>query len=197
MNLLRTTSADLLARVRRLDDHGAWQVFFDLYAPLLYRHARASGLPAADAAEVRDHCLLELTRTLPRWRYDRGRGRFKGYLHALVRAKVADVHRRRLRSRIAGDVTTDAAALAPPEQDPRAAFERQWRAEHLRFCCEQARGLVSARTYRAFELLAVEGRSVAQVGAALGLNENQVYKAKSRVLVEVRRLMAAHGETCA
>jgi RNA polymerase sigma-70 factor (ECF subfamily) len=192
MGAFATTSADLLVRVRRLDDGEAWQTFFDLYAPLLYRHARTLGLSAADAAEVRDQCLLELTRTLPRWRYDRGRGRFKGYLHTLVRAKAVDAHRRRLRA--ANAVEDPLLAAAGAADDPAQVWERQWHLEHLRYCCEQARRLVSARTYGAFELLAVHGASVAEVCARLGLSENQVYKARSRVLAEVRRLMAKHGE---
>lgn len=194
MNSLRTTSANLLVRVRDLGDDAAWRTFFDLYAPLLYRHARTLGLPAADAAEVRDQCLAALTSTLPSFCYDPNRGRFKGYLHALVRAKVADAHRRRGRAATVGADTAVDAATAPATTDPAAQWERQWRTEHLRFCCERARQLVSARTYRAFELLLVHGASVAYVGAELGLNENQVYKAKSRVLAEVRRLLRSYGE---
>lgn len=192
MKALRTTSPELLARVRCSEDSDAWRTFFDLYAPLLYRFARSLGLPGADAAEVRDQCLLELARTLPRWCYDPARGRFKSWLHALVRARAADAHRRRRRT----PSSLELAGAAEPFVLEHLAddWDRQWRAEHLRHCCEQARRLVSARTYRAFELLAVHGATVPQVAAELGLNENQVYKAKSRVLAEVRRCMARFGE---
>ena len=61
-------------------------------------------------------------------------------------------------------------------------------------CCpERVRGDVPPKTYETFRLLAFESLSVPDVCSRLGLNSNQVYKAKSRVVAAVRRKMAELG----
>ena len=62
-------------------------------------------------------------------------------------------------------------------------------AEHLKYCVEKARGRVSERNFRVFQMLLQENCTVEKVCTGLGLNPNQVYKAKARVLKHVERFM--------
>ena len=177
------TSKTLLHRVRDARDEAAWQDFFRIYSPLLERYARSHGLTAADAEDVRDQCLAVVARKMPAFEYERAKGGFKGWLYRIARGKVID-HLRRPQARQAE--TRELGALVDHEPTPDQVWEDGWRAEHLRYCLEIARAKESERTYAAFELLLEHDLSVPEVCERLGLNANQVYKAKSRVLARVR-----------
>ena len=73
------------------------------------------------------------------------------------------------------------------------AWERAWRQEHLRYALSQAPERMSERTYQVFELLLLDELSVPEVCARMGMNANQVYKAKARALAAVREILGRLG----
>jgi RNA polymerase sigma-70 factor (ECF subfamily) len=180
----------LITRVRDLADGEAWVEFYDLYAPMLFRYARARSLGVADAEEVRDRCLDAVARAMPDFRYDPERGSFKGWLFAIANAKTSDLLRMHRPHRLS---TVEALSVADAAPDPAAAWENAWRHQHMRHGLERARARVSTRNYRAFAML-LDGCSVGEVCEALDMNHNQVYKAKHRVLAEVRACLARLGD---
>ena len=177
------TSKTLLHRVRDAGDSAAWEDFFRLYAPLLERYARSHGLGPVDAEDVRDQCLAVVASKMPDFEYERAKGGFKGWLFRIARGKVVD-HLRRARARQAE--TRELGALVDRQPTPDPAWEEGWRAEHLRYCLALARRKVSEKSFRAFELLLEDDLSVPEVCERTGMNANQVYKAKARVLARVR-----------
>jgi len=187
-----TTRATLLERVRDARDAAAWEEFFALYAPLLEGYARALGLPPADAEEVRDQCLAAVVQRIGTFHYDRARGSFKGWLHRIARSRVIDALRKPRAER--GET---AALLALPDEgpEPDEAWEREWRAEHLRFALDEVRRSRDAEGRELVDLLIDEGLPAREIGARLGLNQNQVYKARARLLADVgRALRRLEGE---
>ena len=189
---MNETRKTLLARVRDPGDRDAWSEFYELYAPLLYRYARAQRLDPADAEEVRDQCLALVVEKLPDFEYDEKKGGFKAWLWRIAAGKVVDRRRgQRLAPAPAEAARLEAVAdrgLAPDE-----AWEAYWRREHLRYGLEQARDRVPEKSWRAFEMLLLEDKSVSAVSAELGMNANQVYKAKGLVLRHVREVMTRLG----
>ena len=185
------TSRTLLERVRDPGDTEAWQRFYVLYAPLIEGFARRSGLSEDDVLEVRDECLALVSHKLREFEYDRARGAFQGWLYRLTRGKVID-HLRRPRA-----APADTALLADLSTDdeaaPDQAWERSWREQHLRFALRQAAERVSERTYQTFQLLLLENCSVPEVCERMGMNPNQVYKAKARALTAVREVLERLG----
>lgn len=187
---MTTTRRTLLQRVRDPADREAWEQFFELYAPLLESYARARGLSRADAQEVRDQCLEVLVRRLPTFEYERARGRFQAWLHEIARGKVVDLARR---ARLAGVENAPLASVEDADPTPDEGWERQWRAEHLRYGLREALRDEDDETRHAFELLLLEETTVPEVCARTGLNANQVYKAKARVLRRVREILEKLG----
>ncbi|MEQ8768077.1 MAG: sigma-70 family RNA polymerase sigma factor [Planctomycetota bacterium] len=185
-----TTRGSLLERLRKPDDGEAWQRFFELYAPLILSYALARGLTRADAEEVRDQTLELLCRKLRSFRYDRHRGRFKAWLHRIVRAKVIDLHRKRRHLPLHPE---DGEKLACPTPTPEEAWESQWRAEHLRYALRRLRLRVSERDYDIFCRLLMGEETVEAICVHLEINANQVYKAKARVLKAVRVILDQEG----
>lgn len=188
---MTTTSRKLLLRVRDKDDAEAWQRFHDLYAPLVLSYARAHGLAAPDAEELRDHCMAIVARKMPTFEYDAARGGFKGWLYKVAKGAIVDQLRRPSPRRAE---TEELGALQDVQPTPDELWEHHWREEHLRFCLAEVRATESDRNFRVFELLLFEDASVPDVCERLGLNANQVYKAKSRVLARVREVMQRLGD---
>jgi RNA polymerase sigma-70 factor (ECF subfamily) len=188
---VNATRRTLLRRVRDPSDREAWEEFFELYAPLLENYARAHGLGRSDAEEVRDQCLEVLARKLPAFEYERGRGSFKAWLHGLVRGKVIDLARaRKVRPRASVELGT----LADARSDPDGLWERQWRAEHLRYALGRVRDAESPERFQAFELLLVEDLPVAEVARRTGLAPPQIYKLKAALLRRVRAILERLAE---
>jgi RNA polymerase sigma-70 factor (ECF subfamily) len=188
---MSTTRATLLERVRDLRDAAAWEEFFALYAPLLEGYARAFGLPTADAEDVRDQCLALVVQRLETFHYDREKGSFKSWLHRIARDKVVDGLRR---PRAQQPETQALLAVPDPGDGPDLAWEREWRAEHLRFAMAEVRRNEDEAHRGLFDLLLGEELSAAEIGARTGLNANQVYKARSRLVQEVRAVLLRLGE---
>jgi len=186
------TRASLLARVRDPRDSKAWRDLHALYAPLLERFARGLGLDADDADDVVGDCLATLARELPTFEYDAARGGFKGWLYTLARARAFDRMRRQRPVQLGSDVASEVWTTdeTPPVDE---LWERTWRSEHLRFAVAAVEDLVSPRSFEAFHLMLFQGLDAATVAARLGLNENQVYKARARVLAKVRELLVRVG----
>jgi len=183
------TSRTLLERLRDTSDDSAWREFHALYAPLLENFALARGLGADDAEELRDACVELAVRKLPDFEYDPARGSFKGWLHRIALGKVVDAQRR---GGVRTAETRELADLADPHPSPEEAWEQVWRREHFRFALREAESRLSERTQQAFSLL-LAGHSVELVCERMGMNANQVYKAKARALQSVREVLVKLG----
>ncbi len=187
---MENTRATLLVKIKDSGNAQAWTEFHQLYAPLLYGYASARGLSHEDAEEVRDQCLEIVVRKIPTFEYDKESGGFRSWLYRMANSRVADLLRRRA-VRVAGKV--DIKSLVDPSPTPDELWERNWKDEHLRFCVEQVRDSVPEEKYRVFCMLLYEDCSAGEVCDRLGMNRNQVYKAKAGVLQQVRNKLAELG----
>jgi len=181
----------LLARIKNPRDTEAWEEFHDLYAPLLYRFARARGLSHADAEDIRSTCYETIIKQIQEFDYDAGKGKFKAWLKTLVSRRVVDMLRKR-RDKAGG--SQDVKQLADPEPGPDEVWDRAWRQQHLKYCVARVRADVPGQTFKAFELLMAE-EPVPTICDRLGMTANQVYKAKARIIELVRvEMRAMYGE---
>lgn len=183
-----TTRTSLLIRIKDPRNTQAWAEFHELYAPLLYRYARARGLSHEDAEDVRSTCYEAIVRQMPYFDYDKQKGGFKAWLRTLVNRRVVDLLRKHRES------PADMRELEQlPAHEPAAdeQWEKHWKQQHLCYFVQQAGMQVSSQTFDAFRLLVEEQLSVPEVCRRLNINANQVYKAKAQVLAAVRELMQA------
>ncbi len=187
---MNSTRASLLIRIKDARDSEAWAQFHGLYAPLIYRYARGRGLGREDAEDVRATCYEAIVRQIPTFDYDKAKGGFKAWLRTMVDRRVIDLFRKRREQRAD---TGDLRRLEADQPSPEEIWERQWRNQHLKYCVELLRSEVSQRTFEAFSMFVIDGRPVAEVCDELGMNANQIYKAKARMLRRVRRKMAEIG----
>jgi RNA polymerase sigma-70 factor (ECF subfamily) len=181
--LMHTTSASLLQRLRRPDERAAWDRFVELYTPLLFHWARRVGLQEQDAADLVQDVLTTLVQKLPEFTLD-DNGNFRGWLRTVTLNKWRDNARRRATRPLVGDAAALAELPAPAE------LEDFWEAEYRKHLVDRALAVMRAEfqptTWQACWQFVVEGRPAAEVAAALGISENAVYIAKSRVLRRLR-----------
>ena len=185
------TQSTLLIRIRNRDDASAWQEFIGIYEPLIERYARKRGLSREDAEDVRGQTMEAVVRQIGEFQYDKAKGGFRNWLRRIACNKIVDMRRKR---RL--EVPADSAELRmTPDRGPtpEEEWDLEWAKHHLNYCVEQVKREVSERNYRAFRMLVYEEKDVGEVCEALGINANQAYKAKSRVLERVREKMAELG----
>lgn len=181
-----TTRPSLIVRIKDANDSLAWNEFYSLYAPLLYRYARERGLRHEDAEEIRDGCLESIVRRIREFQYDRERGRFRSWLRTLVVNRVIDSLRKRR------EVFADSRELNQLEGcigTPEEHWDEQRKLQYLKYCVERVQERVQTQTFSAFFLLSEEECTVTEVCKRLSMTATQVYKAKSRVLELIREEM--------
>src|SRR5579872_1932049 len=97
------TRASLIKRIRDVRDASAWTTFLETYAPLIYGYCRRKGLQESDAADVTQEVLSEIAKAARGFEYRPERGRFRNWLGALTRHKLAGYFRRHPRLRTGAD----------------------------------------------------------------------------------------------
>ena len=87
------TSLSLLDRVKTRDRE-AWQRLVDVYAPLVYRWCRRTGVAADEAADVLQEVFLAVATHIGDFRRDRPGDSFSAWLRTITRNKIHDQLRR-------------------------------------------------------------------------------------------------------
>jgi RNA polymerase sigma factor (sigma-70 family) len=191
-----TTRATLLERLRDGADVLAWDEFFARYWPTIYGFARYRGCSQHTAEEIVQDVMLKVFQQRDVYQYDPARGRFRDWLGAVVRNRVAEHHRspaNRVRGG-GGDAGVGRLEQATDEQGPDAAWEAAFEDSLLVALLDAVRRETNARTYLAFELVSLEGLSGGEAARMTGLSRNAVYKACRRVVERLVELGAPYRE---
>jgi len=147
-------------------------------------------LSREDADDVRSECYRAVVQQITDFDYDYAKGGFKAWLRTMVDRRAIDLFRKRREKQAnSGDLRELEADLPSPED----VWDTEWRNQHLKHCVEQLRTEVSRSTFEAFSIVVIQGRPVADACDELGMTQNQVYKAKARMLRRVRDKLAEFG----
>lgn len=181
------TRRSLLARVRDANDVAAWSEFESTYRELITRYARARGLQPADADDVCQSVLLKLFRTIRSFEYDTAKGRFRSYLHRMVKNEIVDQFARPNRP----TTTVDQSVLRDGSVDTGTdeVWEREWENHHFRLAMQTIRRTFDEQSVRVFDQL-VAGQPVDAVAAAFATTTQAVHKIKQRIRDRMKELIA-------
>ena len=199
MNMLPETRESLLIRLADADDALAWDEFVAIYRPMIIRLGLRMGLQASDAEDMTQLVLLAVSRSIGDWKKDSARGGFRAWLRVVTRNAIINTHERTPKSTALGG--SDFLKICHIAPSPNSQLDQWIEDEHersvLRIACSQVQSKVSATTWRAFEMTALQDHPIQEVAAALGLSVGKIYGAKGRVLrllqKEVQRLLEADG----
>jgi RNA polymerase sigma-70 factor (ECF subfamily) len=177
------TGSTLLTLVRNPADPQAWETFVDRYTPLVAGWCRRWQLQSADVQDVTQEVLLKLARHIRKFPYEPAKGHFRGWLLTLTRNVWRDLRDSRRR---AGWASGDShmQRLLEEQEDRNGlaeALDQGFLVELYQEAQARVQLRVSRDTWQAFQLLALEGRSGADVAAKLHMKVATVYTAKNRV----------------
>lgn len=189
------TRRSLLTRLRNLDDNASWQVFFDTYWRLIYNVARKSGLSDSESQDIVQETVIAVARKMPEFRYDPAKGSFKQWLLLITRRRIHDHLRKVYRSApFRGESRQEGSSEIggePVEPGADAQIESVWEAEWQGHVFQAALAKVRQRSnpkhYQVFDYCVLQALPAPQVARMLGLNTAQVYLAKHRISLAVRR----------
>ncbi len=184
------TSASLLDRLKQDRDKESWQRMVDLYTPLIHAWLRRYGTPEQDAADIVQEVLIVVLRRLPEFKLGTQVGSFRCWLRTITVNCLRDFWRaKRLRPQATGD--TQFLEMLNALDDPQSGLSQLWDQEHDRHVTErllaQIRPKFEAKTWQAFERVALQGEPAERVAQDLGLTTNAIFIAKSRILARLRQ----------
>jgi RNA polymerase sigma-70 factor, ECF subfamily len=183
------TSVSLLDRLKLArPDASDWGRLQGIYLPLIRRWlARVPGL-GDEADDLAQDVFLVVVRELPRFERRR-EGSFRAWLRKMTVNKALS-HWRRRRRRLAVGLDPAAGFLDRLEA-PNSELAREWDQDHDRQVFDRLLAIVQPdfhpTTWAAFQRVAVDGLPAARVAEELGLSENAVLQAKSRILKRLRQ----------
>jgi RNA polymerase sigma factor (sigma-70 family) len=187
MNGTSTTRISLLEVLRdHREDDAAWGEFVRVYGPVVVAWCRKRGLQHDDALDVTQEVLLRFWRTSKQFIYN-PRGRFRSYLKQVARSALVrwaeqsgDPHDQATRSLL---------ERTPEREDLLARLAEAYDTELVAIAMAEVKIRVRPHTWQAFELLALERRSGADVAATLNIEINTAYVARRKVQRMIREIV--------
>ena len=182
-----TTRITLLHRVSDQHDEESWDYFVQTYGPLILRYCQRRGLQEADARDVAQDVLLQVSKGIGDFRYDAERGRFRNWLGTITHRALLKHQAKLRRSGIgAGDSTgADLTSTQECQQPLDEVWVESFNAHVYREAIRRLRLHFSEETWCAFEATFTEDRPPEEVAKELQRSVGWVYQAKSQI---VRRL---------
>ena len=177
----------------------AWNRLVLLYSPLVYHWCQKHELKTDDIPDVVQEVFKSVSENIDRFRKDRPKDTFRGWLRVITRNKAID-HFRRQGKEAKGEGGTVAlerlAAIPAPTEGTAHEEENDDHEAHsilFQRALELIRNDFREPTWRAFWLVVVDGRPPADVADELGMSSGAVRVAKCRVLQRLRRELGEFG----
>jgi RNA polymerase sigma-70 factor, ECF subfamily len=181
------TSHSLLEHLQDGPNETAWRRMVDLYTPLIRGWLRRYALNDSDCDDLVQDVLAVVVRRMPDFQRRPQIGSFRRWLRTITVNCLRDFWRAQ---RLKPGNQEISGVLAELE-DPESALSKLWDVEHDRHVTqcllERIRPRFEAKTWRAFQRVALDGAPVDQIARELGLTVNAVFIAKSRVLHLLRK----------
>lgn len=189
-----TTRSSVIKAVADTGNEAAWARFFDLYAGFVFSIARSKGLKEEDADDIVQIVFADLARTMPTFKYDRAKGKFRSYLIGLVHWRVKDRLRLIDRDKLVPCdnkqmkvYIKEAASLPPADRD---FAEREWQAAALEEALRRIKPDVRPEHYAAFVASAVEGQDTETVLRLYNLSRDNLYQIRKRLTTKLQEMVS-------
>ena len=187
-----STSTSLLEKARGGESH-AWERIVRLYFPLVYGWCARKGFRPEDCLDIAQEVFVAVSLHMHRFEKNDNGGSFRGWLRTITENKLTDERRRRGRRSdpVGGSQARKLLAEFPDLLDSESPnrTEADDKLIVLRAATEIVCNEFETRTWDAFWRVAAESLPVELVAEELGMTNNAVYLAKSRVLRRLREVL--------
>ena len=179
------TSHSLLDRLQHGPNDQAWGRMLDLYSPLIRGWLKRYALRDQDVDDLVQEVLAIVVRRLPSFERRPQIGSFRRWLRTITVNCLRDFWRsQRFQPRSTGNGGFE--RVLDQLEDPQSALSILWDQEHDQHVknslLEKIRPRFEAKTWQAFQRVAVDGAPVEQVARELDMTANAIFIAKSRVV---------------
>jgi RNA polymerase sigma factor (sigma-70 family) len=206
------TRRSLLTRLKRWDDRGSWEEFFNTYSRLIYRVASKAGLTDAEAQDVVQETVIIVARKIPEFKYDPALGSFKSWLLLITRRRIEKQLKKRFPLRVErtptehprmamavrrseGDTRTGTVErIADPRGlDLEAAWDAEWERNLWKVALARVKAQVKPKQFQMFDLYVLKEWPVKDVARALGVSVAHVYVNKHRIAGLLKKALHTMG----
>ena len=183
MNKYANTRETLLIKLKNQYDEPAWSEFYEIYKGFIFAILIKMQIPQEDQEDLVQDILLKAWRSLPKFDYEKNRGKFRNWLGLVVSNTARTYYR---------DKNTASRAMGKidPDSDIEPEIERISKEEWQRFISNQAWENVSKTltdgVRECFELIS-EGMDLKKVAAKCEMSYNTVCVYKKRVINKISR----------
>lgn len=184
------TSPTLLNALQGADGNDAWVELVKIYAPLIRGWLVRMGARPSDLDDMTQDVLTVVVRRVGEFERNEQTGSFRSWLRTIA----VNCWRSFLRKggkRPAAVGGSQFGEFVAELADPNSGLSQRWNREHdqhvIAHLFKQARGQVTESTWRAFERFAIDGLSAREAAQELGVSENAIFIAKSRVMAQLRQ----------
>jgi RNA polymerase sigma factor (sigma-70 family) len=183
------TCLSLLQRLKLSSAPEDWHRFTEMYQPMLRSWLRRSEIVSHDSDDLIQSVLMVVVRRLSDFDHNGNLGAFRSWLRTITCHCLKDHWRSKkgLNQGIGGSEVQERIAQL---EDPQSQLSQMWNEEHdrhvMRQLLEQLKQEFEAKTWKAFQMFALESRPVNEVARELEMTTNAVFIAKSRVVARLR-----------
>jgi RNA polymerase sigma-70 factor, ECF subfamily len=184
-----TTNPSLIEFVKQGDTE-SWNTFVKIYQPLVAHWCQRARLTSTDIDDISQNVFASVSRSIVTFKKRTPDDTFRGWLRNITQKRIADYFRRKsnevppLRSDDSqGYLAQLSEPEPPPETDPES---RKASRDVFRKALEAVRSKVEERTWLAFWRTTVDEQSAPDVAEELGMTDDAVRKAKSRMKIRLR-----------
>lgn len=191
------TRETLIQRLPNAADVEAWDVFLEIYEPLLFRLASGRGMQPADAEDFVQEVLAAVARNIDRWVASEDRGSFRAWLFRIAfNLGVNFLTRPKYQRLGSGDsrIARMLEEVPAASADSSEQFLKEYRRALFRWAADRVREQVSEQQWMVFWLTSVEDRSIAEAAAEYKMSVGSIYAARSRITKRIREMIREHEE---
>lgn len=185
-----TTRRSMLSRIIKGDEVG-WDDFYAAYKPLIRLRGGDWGLSDFEKEGLVQDTVASIFEKESVFKYDKTKGRFRGFLRGIIDKKAVDIIRRRPGERPGEDEAFDGGA---DESHLDRQWDAEWRSHILKQAFAELREKTNPREFQAFELYCVSDWAPERVAELLDISKSSVYVAKNRCLMKLRKIIAGMEE---
>lgn len=188
------TRKTLLKKIQDQNDDQSWEEFISIYRKYIFAVIRGMEIPKHDAGDILQEVILRLWNRIPEMDPTEIR-RFRSYLSTVTRSCIMDFLRKKMRHKTKverakdNDLYSHLEKVKLPEIDEIAT--REWENYLSNMALKNISASFSGNAIDVFRL-SIEGKSVEEIAKELSIQEQSVYRLKSRVkaklIEEVARL---------
>lgn len=180
------TSYSLLDRLQHNSESADWEMFAELYTPMILRWARGLGVSEDEASEITNNVMVKVMETKLTTFRRNPKTKFRSFLHRIVANEKRDFFRKKSRQN-----SKDGADIQDYEPSVPGHVEFIAKKEYNEQLLATALRIMKSRfeetTWKACWHRVVDEWPTERVAEQLGITKGNVYTHTSRVLARLRQ----------